>query len=188
MYGSWEYGNGLIYLQPLAEVPFTSYRQDFYQSKSKTVLIILKYASILILAMAWINFVNLTLSSNLKRLKEVAARKTVGARPVDFMIQFVVEALIINWLSLLLAITIIQLLRSPIEVLFHFYILEWDDFSLSTVLIILITLNAAIILTGVYPALNSLKQSPKNLFGALKVNKNNKLIFRRDIFTFFWFY
>lgn len=77
-----------VYLQPLAEIPFSVYDNDVYVPKSKYVLYIFHVVAILVLIVALINHLNLNLAAQAKRLKEFAARKTVGARLSDFIKQF----------------------------------------------------------------------------------------------------
>ena len=145
-------------------MPFQSYRHDFYTAKSRVVLIILQYASLAILLLAWINYVNLTVASNRNRIKEVAVRKTIGANPYDLTIQFIVESLVINLISIMLAFTIAQLVKSPVQVFFGFYFPNSSEISLSTYLIVLTAFVGGILFTGAYPAVISLKHSPKDLF------------------------
>jgi putative ABC transport system permease protein len=173
-WGNWAYGKAQIYFQPLADVAFTSYIQDSHQAKSRFVLSILGYSSIVILAMAWINYVNLSISSSRKRLKEVAARKTVGARPSDILIQFVLESALINSISLLIALTIVQIVRNPVELIFHFYVPAWREVSAQLIIIAGCAFTTGILVTGLYPALVTLKQSPKSLFGSLKARMDNR--------------
>ena len=69
--------------------------------------------SIIILVMAWINYVNLALTANLKRIKELAARKTVGANHFDFLKQYVVESFLINVMAIVGAAILVQMMLSP---------------------------------------------------------------------------
>jgi putative ABC transport system permease protein len=166
-FGDWPYGETEIYLQALNEMPFQSYRHDFYTAKSRVVLIILQYSSLAILLLAWINYVNLAVASSRKRFKEVAARKTIGACSNDLTIQFIIESLVINLISLLLALTIVQLIKSPIEIFFGFYVADWTEISLSTLIIALAGFVGGILFTGVYPAAITLRYNPKGLFGIM---------------------
>jgi putative ABC transport system permease protein len=62
-----------------------------------------------ILILAWINYVNLSTARAVKRAKEVGIRKVVGAGRRQLITQFLLEALLINLLSLVVAITLYQL-------------------------------------------------------------------------------
>ena len=157
------------YLQPLREVPFNAgYWYDAFTPKSKDMLLVLSVISILILVAAWINYVNLAITANLKRIKELAARKTVGAKHFDFIKQFVMESSLVNFISVLIALIMVQLSRSPLETLLQFYIPDVKDISTSTMLISAATLLLGILFTGIYPALITLKHNPRVLFGTFK--------------------
>ena len=91
-------------LQPLEEIAFSNLDGDHFLSKSKMFLAVLNTIAAIVLIVAWINYINFTLSLNIKRNKELATRKTMGAKPSDLIKQFVVESAIVNILSLLIAL------------------------------------------------------------------------------------
>src|SRR5205085_8074954 len=59
---------------PLEEVAFSQSIEPF-KSKSRLTLRVLAIVSIVVLVMAWMNYVNLTVSRTRTRFKEIAARK-----------------------------------------------------------------------------------------------------------------
>jgi putative ABC transport system permease protein len=173
--GDYPFGKAEIFFQPLKEVPYDSNRFDMHKPKSKYLLHIFCIASLVILMMAWINYINLTISSSNKRMKEIAARKTVGAGSKDFIIQFMLEAVVVNIISFLLALTFVQLFKLPADIFLQFYIPSWNAITLTTWIIISSVLLLGILLTGFYPAVITLKKSPKSLFNSshLKTKGNN---------------
>ena len=163
----WEFGdtfNILPVVQPLSEVPFISYDGDFYLPRSKQALIILNIVPFIILLMAWINYVNLSISSSGKRFKEIAAKKTLGARPSDFIVQFMTESTVFNLISILSGLLIAVILRYNAENFLGFYMIEWDDISVSSLLMMLVFFMTGALFSGLYPALVTLKRSPSSLF------------------------
>jgi len=65
-----------MFVQPLKEVAFSNkYHADYFVPKSRSRLITFSVVSIVILLMAWINYINLTLAKMARRMKEVATRK-----------------------------------------------------------------------------------------------------------------
>jgi putative ABC transport system permease protein len=156
-------------LQPLKDISFSLYILDFFTVKSKFFLQLLQVIAMIILIMAWINYINLTLSSNQKRMKEVVTRKTVGALYVDLIKQFIVEATLVNVLSIILALTLIQIAKHGIQLFLNFYIPSWSDTSTVTVIIIAITLISGILLTAIYPAMVTLKSAPESLLRSHKL-------------------
>ena len=104
-------------------------------------LSVLNAIALIVLVVAWINYVNLTLSLNIKRNKELAMRKTIGARHLDFIKQFVMESTIVNMLSLSIAITLIQLSKGALTIFFQFHIYTFDSNIYDTVWIVLLVLT-----------------------------------------------
>ncbi|HEX4849413.1 MAG TPA: ABC transporter permease, partial [Puia sp.] len=175
-WGSWNFGRAELFFQKLDDAPFESYRFDYYQPKSKYIFVILRYASLLILVMAWINYINLTLSANNKRMKELAVRKATGAKSKDIAIQFLIEAIVLNLFSLVAAIAILYGSRDWIEKWFLFQVPDIENISLSMIIISGFVFLSGILLTGLYPAIISIRQSPKNIFGMFKSGKSGHWI------------
>lgn len=160
------------YLQPLRELPFNS--GDWFDTskpKSRYLLVALSTIAVLILVMAWINYINMAVSANLKRIKELAARKTVGARYGDFIAQFTWESFLINLLAAVLAFVIIQTVRTPAETLLQFYIPDLYDTPPFTLAIMAAALIFGTLFTGIYPAVITLRANPRVLFGTFKALK-----------------
>jgi putative ABC transport system permease protein len=74
-----------------------------------TTLLMLSIVAILILAIASINFMNLSTARSSLRAREVAMRKTLGARRKDLMVQFLGEALLLTVMAMLLAGLLVEL-------------------------------------------------------------------------------
>ena len=62
-----------------------------------------------ILLIAWINYVNLSTARSIERSREVGVRKTLGATPRQLIYQFLMESLVLNLLSLIIALGIVVL-------------------------------------------------------------------------------
>ncbi|HEX8062508.1 MAG TPA: ABC transporter permease, partial [Allosphingosinicella sp.] len=69
---------------------------------SRTTIAALSFVALLILLIAAINFANLSAARSTLRAREVALRKTVGARGRQILAQFLVEAIILVMLAALL--------------------------------------------------------------------------------------
>jgi putative ABC transport system permease protein len=166
-------GANTLSLQPLDDLAFNIVVFDKYVPKSKYLLSVLSLVSVVILLMAWVNYINLTLSAQQKRMKELAARRAVGAKSIDFIRQFMMEAFLVNLISFLVALTMVQMIRTPAQIYFGFYVPSWTDIPLTMKLIIAFTILAGILLTGLYPAMATLKISPRVLFGARSTVKGS---------------
>ncbi|MEO8474843.1 MAG: ABC transporter permease [Chryseolinea sp.] len=167
IWGNWPYGKAQLRIQPLKDLAFSDFRFEPRIAKSKFTLYLLSAAAMIILAMAWINYINLTIYASNKRMKELSARKTVGAQSKDLIFQFMVEASLINIFSFLLAATAFQILRSPANVLLHFNIPDWTHIPIPTLIILIAMLIGGIVVTSVYPAIVTMNRSPKIIVGTI---------------------
>lgn len=68
------------------------------------------FVAFLILAMACVNFMNLSTARSASRSKEVGVRKSVGASKWNLMVQFIGESVILTWFALIFALMLVQLL------------------------------------------------------------------------------
>ena len=153
-------------VQPLKEVAFSDFVGNTLVYKSKNALTILSALSFIILFLAWTNYISLSITTLHKRLPEVGTRKVIGAQNRDFVAQFFIESALINLASVLVALTLIQLLRTPIEYLFHFYIPDWQTYH--TIFTLIIPPVFGIFITGFYPVLVSAKKGVADLLKRLR--------------------
>jgi putative ABC transport system permease protein len=102
----------MIYkLQPmLAMHTDTDYPADngLVDASSPTYSYILTGIALFILAIACINFVNLTVARSLKRAKEIGIRKVVGGQRKQLIIQFLGESFILSFIAFVLAIGLVE--------------------------------------------------------------------------------
>jgi putative ABC transport system permease protein len=111
-----------VYLQPLSEISFSIYDNDGFTPKSKGILQLFQGIAILVLVVAFINYLNLHLTAQAKRLKEFGTRKAIGARCSSLIQQFLMQTLIANGIAILISITMLQLAEDPLIRYFNFYI------------------------------------------------------------------
>jgi putative ABC transport system permease protein len=98
-------GKSTYYLQPLSEFYLRS-NINFSNTPRNDInrLYLLSVLAVFILVVAGINYVNLTTARSIKRAKEVGVRKVVGALPTNLVMQFLSDALLLSFGSLLLAL------------------------------------------------------------------------------------
>jgi len=107
----------------------------------------------LILLVASFNFMNLATARAMLRAREIALRKTLGARRAQLVVQFLGEAVLMAMLALLLALALVEVLLPAFDnflqrpIAFH-YLADWTLLPLFLV----ITLAAGLV-GGIYPAL-----------------------------------
>ena len=66
--------------------------------------------AMLMLLVAWVNFINLSTARAVRRAKEVGIRKIIGARKKQLVQQFLVEAFFYNFIALILSFLLVLLL------------------------------------------------------------------------------
>ncbi len=67
--------------------------------------------ALLILVIAWLNYINLSTASALKRAKEVGLRKVVGANKSQLIIQFLGESFLLNLIGFAFAMVVVNLVQ-----------------------------------------------------------------------------
>jgi putative ABC transport system permease protein len=104
-------GNKIV-LQPFNEMhlaPGFSYPYQTYGSL-KLVTMLLAVA-VLILLIAWVNYINLSTVQAMKRAKETGVRKVMGASRWQLTIQYLTETFLITSLSVGFSFVLVQLLQ-----------------------------------------------------------------------------
>jgi len=153
-----------MFVQPLTEIPFSqNFGGDNFYPKSKPFLFALAFIALSVLVMAWINYINLSVTRTTRRFKEIATRRVSGAGTSDMIAQFVTEALVTNLLAIALSFTLIQIIRSPVSVLFNIQIADFRSLSFNSIVIFVSVIIMGILVSGLYPAIVSIAYHPRAL-------------------------
>lgn len=108
--------------------------------------------AIFIIIIAWINYINLSTARSLERAREVGVRKVMGSHRAQLIRQFLQEALLINFMAVVLAFLIIlfslPLFNSLTGSEVKFSLLKDLNFWLALVAILI----GGTFLSGLYPA------------------------------------
>ncbi len=83
-------------------------KNDTINKSAENLLYGLASIGIFILAIAWINFINLSTARAMERAREVGVRKVLGSHLSQIRTQFLLESFLINCLSAILALTLVQ--------------------------------------------------------------------------------
>src|SRR6185437_2181232 len=101
-----------FYLQPLSQAHlYSDFEYEIANTASATVVWGLLIIALLIIILAWINYINLSTAKSLERAKEVGVRKVAGANRQQLILQFLTGSVIINLIALSIAFLIVQLDR-----------------------------------------------------------------------------
>lgn len=97
-------------LVPLKEIHTSSVGPaGFTQNVDGKTLLVLSAIALVILLIAWINYMNLSLVRTMDRLKEMGIRKCMGSSMGQLTALFILEALVMNLLGFALALGLTQL-------------------------------------------------------------------------------
>ena len=125
--------------------------------------------AVLILGMAVVNFTNLATARASQRAREVALRKVLGANRRQLIVQFIGESLLIAAASMLLALTLVELLVKPFSAFLEAD-LQLQYFGADGILLPVIGLVLLVgVLGGLYPAFFLSRFQPAQV---LKANRS----------------
>ncbi|SDL26106.1 putative ABC transport system permease protein [Catalinimonas alkaloidigena] len=134
--------------------------------------------SFFILAIAWINYINLSTARAMERAREVGIKKAIGAYRSQLMLQFIFESVLVNLISIVLAVLIaLALLPLLGEMVGKALTFEFRDYRFWLMLTTLFLLGSLI--SGAYPAfvlssfntIQVLKGSVRNVQGGFSLRK-----------------
>jgi putative ABC transport system permease protein len=97
-------------LQHLPEIHlYSDLIQEARVNGNGTSVYFLMVIAVLVLVIAWVNYINLATARAIERAKEVGVRKAIGAKRGQLVRQFIAEAFIINLGAMILAVAFLSL-------------------------------------------------------------------------------
>lgn len=145
-----------FYLQPMREAHlYSDYEYDIARTASGPAVWAMLLVAIFVLAIAWINYINLTTARALDRAKEVGLRKVMGAVKGELIRQFIFESVLISFVALGVALVLVQLAQGSFNLIVRSNLSLWTVLVTAdrTALLFLGgTLVVGIFLSGFYPA------------------------------------
>lgn len=107
--------------------------------------------SVFILAIAWVNYINLSTARAIERAREVGIKKSIGAQRTQLMMQFVFESVLVNFFGVVLAVLIALLLLPTLgEIVGKDFFFNFADLRFWLILTGLFLVGSFI--SGAYPA------------------------------------
>ncbi len=146
-------------LQPLAEIHLDTDQQYEYARVTDGGFVrLILLIGIMILLIAWVNYINITTSRALQRAREVGIRKVMGAYRRQLVGQFLTEALLVNLLALTLAFCLVFILQPVFNELVSLplglsLLLEASAGGIPFLVYCMLAFLAAIMVIGYYPAI-----------------------------------
>ena len=148
---------------------------------SKTIAA-LWIVAILALVMSWIIFINLQITQSIERAKEIGLKKVIGARASDLLIQIMLQSILINLISMALALGVFFILRKSLSNFLDLHFLIPVEISSLLVFFLIFVLGS--VLSGLYPALILIPRKAQQLLSKNFVQKNDGFGLRRSLIVF----
>ncbi|MEO1260769.1 MAG: ABC transporter permease [Bacteroidota bacterium] len=175
-----------MHLQPITDIHLDSHLEfEMHPNSSRLYVLIFSIVALFVLAIACINFINLTTARASTRTKEIGVRQVVGASRQMLVQQFLTESVLTTVLAFLLGMALLPLL------------LPWfsakTGITLSTAMLFepkfLLMMTGVVLLTGLvsglYPAFYLSKIKLVNVMksSAVKTGRGN-ILMRRGLVVF----
>jgi putative ABC transport system permease protein len=178
----WKSTNFKLFLQPLLSIHLQSDIGTEFETNGSLIRVYTFLAiAIFILALACINYMNLTTARSLRRAKEVGMRKTFGAKRFDLLNQFLSESFIMTLTAIVIALAFTFLLLPKFNQFAGKEIPNNGLFNLEILLTLLGAWFVIALVSGIYPSLNLSSFKPSNnMKGASHAGKSG-FIFRRGL-------
>lgn len=129
----------------------TVIEEDFKASLDYRLVYGLAVIAIIIVLIAWINYLNLSMVKTLERTREVGVRKVLGAGNGQIAALFVIEAVLIVMLAFVIALTVVQYSSPFLEQITALRINTLDNLGLISLIFIGLLTSAGLV--GLYPSL-----------------------------------
>jgi len=153
-----------LFLQPIEGIHLNSHLDfEIEANGNKTYIITLSVIAIFMLIIAMINYMNLATAMATKRAREIGIRKVLGTQQNILIIQFLSEAIIHAFVSMLLSLAIVEMMLKPFNN-FTNSVLEMNMLLNPFAIICLILLSIVTgIISGIYPAFYLAKYHPMDV-------------------------
>jgi putative ABC transport system permease protein len=164
-------------------VPLTEYYLTANNGLVQKMIYALSAIALFILAMAIINFINMSVSRSAARMREMGIRKVVGGLKRQLMVQFLTESIILVAFAMLVSFIIYILSKDLFSSILGREIPSLNQFPVYFIVLPFIFILLIGFIAGIYPAfiLASLK-SIESLKGKLSVKEN--VLFRKSLIAF----
>ncbi len=179
-----------MYLQAMREIHLQSGHIKFsiYNTRGDIRLIYLfSVVAFLILVIACINYINLSTARSAQRAKEVGIRKVLGAEPGNLVLQFIGESVILAFVSLIIAISLVEIILPDFNALLGTQLsVDFTSNRLFNVGLLGLLLMVGL-LAGTYPAFYLNRFQPANVLKNLHLARVSSAWMLRKILVVFQF-
>ncbi len=152
-------------LQALADIHFDP---RYGGGINPTLLWVFSFIGVFLLAVASINFINISTAQSMNRSREVGVRKVLGSRKSNLFWQFMTETTLVTLLAFVFAILVVVSLLPYVNVVFELTLSLSDLLTLEFAGFSCVLLLMIILMSGSYPGIVLARTAPLTaLQGAL---------------------
>lgn len=172
--------NNFFYTQPLTSIHLNSnLKWELQPNSDKSYISIVITIGLFIIAIACINYVNLSTARSSLRAREIGIRKVSGAEKLSLIKQFLLESIVITLLATMLAIILAQLIIPSVNGITGKKLSLFT--SDNTWMIFMLIASALFIglIAGIYPALYLSSFEPVKVLKGLKISSRQGLSLRK---------
>ncbi len=178
------HGNVFV-IQPLTDIHLHSHQSDELEpGRNNDIVNALGIIALIIISMAWINYINLSTSIAEKRAKEIGVRKAIGAGRITLVCQFLTETFLMNLIAVISAVCIAYVLLPYLGALLYipltFTLIAQPLFWLA--LLVLVCLGT--LLSGFYPAFVLSSFRPMDVLKEASIKIYSRNFLRKGLITF----
>ena len=164
----------LVQLNKIYFSKFMLFGNDYLVSGDKRKVMILIMVAVLVLIIALVNFINISSSQWLRRIKQTGVMKIIGARRSTILIYVLSESFIFFLVALLIATYIINVINPFIS---EYTGIHYNQKLTSSPYFILISLTGILVLSAIFSIIPALRISSSraidNLKNTVKADKAN---------------
>ncbi|MEQ9414887.1 MAG: FtsX-like permease family protein [Cyclobacteriaceae bacterium] len=178
-----QYNEGMIFnLQAISDIHLDSdFIMEFKPNGDRDTANFLLIVALLIILIAWVNYINLSTAKSIERAREVGVRKVMGSQRWQLVQQFLVESLMLNTVAVGFAIGLVLLLTPSFADLTGRPL----GYELFTQKIFWLGCTALIVggamLSGIYPALVLSSYKPVEVLKGRFKNTSQGVVFRKGM-------
>jgi putative ABC transport system permease protein len=100
-----------LYIIPLSDIHlYSNYNQEAEVNGNGSAVKFMFLIGLIIMAIAWINYINLATARSVERAKEVGVRKVLGAARRQLVRQFMIENILLNTTAIVIAAVAVSML------------------------------------------------------------------------------
>ena len=171
-----------LYIMPLHDLHlYSNYNEEAEVNGNGSAVSFMFLIALIIMGIAWINYINLSTARSVERAKEVGVRKVLGAGKFQLVKQFMLENILLNTAAIIIAAVLVYAFSGPFNQLMGNNNISGFTMTIRYWLVFSGIFIGGTLLSGLYPAfVLSGYQPVKVLKGAFK-NTSGGLVLRKGL-------